>query len=273
MKQKQEKQGIISLLIGALMTNLVSLAETIFKPQVLLPTIGVIIISAVLMALAGGILEKPVMDLVLYFDQIPQDNILGIILFNYPIEFFALVILSLFMSVVSLIGMISVSRMGKGEGLVDSINLTISEWRKALGTVIIIWVIAILFFIIGALITSLGSINEILMILLFVALSIIAVSLVIKTIFVIPALTEEKETKKAIALGFDFTNKIGIIKFFSLIVFLITSIIIASFGWALIYQVGIILGGVFEIPSMILGEAFGTSFFVLAVTNYFYAKK
>ena len=29
----------------------------------------------------------------------------------------------------------------------------------------------------------------------------------------------------------------------------------------------------FEIPSMIIGEAFGTTFFVVAITNYFYNKK
>ncbi len=272
MKQKQVKKGIISFLVEAFTVNLITLAEVLFKPYYLLPVIGVIIISAVLMALAGGILERPVTDLVLYFDQIPQDNILGMILFNYPIEFFSMIIISLFMSIVSLIGMVSVSRMAKGDKFIDSINQTLLDWKQIIGVIVIVWVIAALFFIAGNLINMLGAINEIIMLLLFIALSIIAVSVLIKAIFIIPALTEEKETKKAIALGFDFTNRIGVVRFLSLLVFLLIAIFVASFGWALIYQLGIILGGIFEIPSMIIGEAFGTAFFVSAVTNYFYKK-
>ena len=273
MKQKQEKQGIISLFVKSIMTNIISLAEIVFKPYYLLPIIGVIIISTVLMALFGGILERPVTDLVLYFDEIPQDNLLGILLFSYPIEILEMLILSLFMSIVSLIGMISVSRMAKGEGLVNSVNQSISEWRKALGVVVIVWVVAIIFFAVASLITSVEAINGLIMIILYLALFVIASALLIKAIFVLPALTEEKETKKAIALGFDFTNRVGIIKFLSIIVFLGLAIAIALIGWILIYQVGIILGVAFEFPAMVIGEAFGTAFFVTAITNYFYSKE
>jgi hypothetical protein len=273
MKQKQIKKGIISFLVEAFTVNLITLAEILFKPYYLLPVIGVIIISAVLMALAGGILERPVTDLVLYFDQIPQDNLLGMILFNYPIEFFSMLVLSFFMSVVSLMGMVSVSRMAKEEGIMDSINQTIKEWRKIVGVIAIVWVIAVLFFIAGTIITMLGAVNEIIMALLFVALGIIAGATLIKAVFIIPALAEETETKKAIALGFEFTNRIGIVRFISLLIFLVLAILVASIGWTLIYQVGIILGGIFEIPSMIIGEAFGTAFFVAAITNYFYKKE
>jgi hypothetical protein len=271
-KQKKENKGIISTFIQAVMVNLITLVEVVFKPYYLLPIIGTIIISAALMALCGGILEKPTTDLVLYFDQIPQDNMLGLILFNYPIEFLGLVVLSVLMSIISLIGMISVSRMTKKNGLVNSINESIKDWKKALGTVVIVWVVAILFFIIGTLVNGLSVVNDFLAAIVFIAVAIIGIALLIKAIFVLPAITETETTKEAIALGFEFTDRIGIIKFLALLVFLALAIIVSLIGSVLILQVGIILGSTFDILFQILAEAFATTYFVSAVTNYFYTK-
>jgi hypothetical protein len=154
-----------------------------------------------------------------------------------------------------------------------AINESIADWRKALGITVIFFVVAALFAIALNLMILISTIVDWLGIVLFIGVLLVALILIIKSVFILPALTEEETTKKAIVLGLEFTNRIGIIKFGVLLIFLAIAAIIAITGTVLITQVGIILGDMFYTPAIILAESFATTFFVCAITNYFYSNE
>jgi len=245
----------------------VSFVEVISKPWILIPMILVMIISAALSIVSTWLLEKPFLDFILYFDTIPGDNLLGTLLFNYPLELAGLAIIGIIMSTIGVIGIMSIVRMVQKEGLVDAINESAKEWVKALAISIIFWIAFLIIsaiYMVATLATNINAIfGGIVILIFFVILFVILV----KVVFTFPAMME-KDAKKSIQESWKFTNK----RFWGTIALVLIAAIISFIVATLLSMAGLTLGGYFEIPLDIIGEAFGSTYFIAVITNYFYSK-
>lgn len=245
-----------------------TLLQILTKPKFFAPMIIVLLASGAITLLSGWTLERPTIDLVLYYDSIPQDNLLGVMLSNYPLEIATLLFFGLLMTFISAIGMFAIVRLTRGESFTDAVNDSVADWKKAAAITIILSLVSL---IIGGLFSAalaLTALSDILSQIIILILSIILFVIIIKVSFVIPALTE-KEIKKAVQESWKFTDK----RFWKTTILVVLSALIAFAGVLLITQLGIVLGEVFEIPLAILGEAFGTTYFIASITNYFYHKQ
>ncbi|MFA5930696.1 MAG: glycerophosphoryl diester phosphodiesterase membrane domain-containing protein [archaeon] len=245
-----------------------TLLQILTKPKFFIPMIIVILASGAVTLLSGWALERPVIDLVLYYDSIPQDNLLGVMLANYPLEIATILFFGLLMTFISLIGLFSIARLAKGEKLVDAVNDSVADWKKSAAVTIIFSLAFVIFAGAFSVALMLSAISDIVSQIVSVILTIILFIVIIKVVFVIPALTE-KEVKKAFQESWKFTDK----RFWKTTLLVILTSVIAFVGILLITQLGIVLGEVFEIPFSIIGEAFGTTYFIASITNYFYHKE
>jgi hypothetical protein len=244
-----------------------SLIQIIFKPKIVVPAIAVLLVSVALTAVNGWALERPFVDLVLYYDTIPQDNLIGLLLINYPMEIASILIIGFIMMVATIIGVLSIARMARKAGLVDAINDSVSEWKKSFAAAIVFYAYLIILLGLMSLASWLSEINALLSVIAVIVIAIIAFVSLVKVIFIVPALID-KEIKKAVQESWRFTNK----GFWRGLVFTLLAAGIAWVLWMILFQIGIFAGEAFEIPMNALGESVALAYFIAAITNYFYSK-
>ncbi len=254
--------------LGMVVSNLfVSFLQIITKPWFLIPIIALLLIGGATSGLSLWALERPFTDFVLYYNTVPNDNLLGIMLANYPLELATYAVLGLVLSVIGMIAMISIARLAKGEKFVDAINDTAKEWKRAFAAALIFWLV---FFIFAAIFSAIGEIlqiNELIGSILLVIFLIILFVIITKIIFTLPALTE-KDLKKAVQESWKFSNK----RFWGTIALVFLTMLISFFVIYLLTNLGATLGDTFEFPLALIAEAFGSTYFVVSITNYFYEK-
>jgi hypothetical protein len=244
-----------------------SLMQVIFKPKLVLPAIAVLLVSVALTAISGWALERPFADLVLYYDTIPQDNLLGLLIFNYPLEISSILVVGFVMVIATMIGMLSIARMAKKAGLVNAVNDSILEWRKCFSAAIVLYAYLIILLVFASFASWLSEINSVLSIIATIIIAVIAFVSIVKIIFIIPALID-KEIKKAIQESWKFTDK----RFWRALIFTLIAAAIAWILWMILFQIGIFAGEAFELPLNALGESVALAYFTAAITNYFYSK-
>ena len=249
-----------------------SLAQIIFKPYFLIPMIIIMLLSGLSVELGGWSMERPLIDFVLYPDSIPSDNFIGFLFANYPLELVTMFLLSLIMTVVSVIGMMSVSRLVNKSKFVDAINDSVADWKKALALTIVLLTASLVLGVAFSLILALGVLNTTIQMILFAVFMIIVFVIFVKIIFVIPALIKY-DVKKAFQESWKFSDK----RFWGTCALIILAFFIGVIGLILIGQLGVligsVLGGVFETIFDFLAESFATTYFIAAITNYFYSKQ
>ncbi|MFA5125880.1 MAG: hypothetical protein WC462_02670 [archaeon] len=245
-----------------------SLMQILFRPWILLPMIIILLVSGAISITNSWALEGPLNDFVLYYDTIPNDNLLGVMLANYPLEIASMLVFGFILSIIGIIGMISVSRMIKGDGFIDAINDSVGDWKKAGALTIVLWLYFIIFGFAFSTAFALSSINEIISLIFVTIFLVSALVVLVKVAFIFPALIG-REPKKAIQETWKFTDK----KFWGTVALIISASFISLVGLVIISQIGVIVGGIFDVLLSIIGEAFGTTYFIAALTNYFYAKR
>jgi len=245
----------------------VSFVEVVTKPWILIPMILVMIISTALSVASTWLLERPFLDFILYFESIPSGDLLGTLLFNYPLELIGMAIIGLIMSTIGVIGAMSIVRMVQKEGLVDAINESAKEWIKAFAISIIFWVAFLIIAAIFSVVTLAADLNVNLGTIISIVFFVILFVILVKVIFTFPAMVE-KDAKKAIEESWKFTKK----RFWATVVLVLISGVISFVVAALLSMAGVTLGGYFEIPLDIIGESFGSTYFIAVITNYFYSK-
>jgi hypothetical protein len=245
----------------------VSIMQIVTKPYFLVPMLILLIVSGAATVVNSWALERPFTDFVLYYDSVPTDNLVGVMLANYPIELTVMFVMGAVLSVIGMMGMLAIVRLAKGEKIVEAINDSVKDWKKALAITIIFWAAFLIGGVVFSAITMIGDLNLLLGQILALIFFIIVFVIIIKSVFAIPALSD-KEAKKAIQESWKFTNK----RFWGTVLIIILALLIAFIGNFAITQLGILLGGLLELPLAIIGEAFGTTYFIVAITNYFYQK-
>ncbi len=254
-----------------------SFIQVAFKPQILIPILIVLLATNAASELNNWAIEKPAVDLFLYYDSITIDNTLVWMTVNYPLEIVTMIVIGMIMTVIFAIGLLSVSRMTQGKGFVDSINESILEWKQLMGLSITLYAFLLFFIVAFAINAWIGEISELVSTIIFAILMIVAFVCTIKIVFVIPALTEksEKSAKKAIQASWKFTNKL----FWKTCIFLLIVAFISFFGMAIIHQIGIIIGSYSNAADLIdfgfysLGSSFAYTFFAVAITNFYNSKQ
>jgi hypothetical protein len=242
--------------------------QTISKPWRLLPAVIVSLFSAIIINFIGWTVGRPFLDMFVYYDSVPAENVLGYILYNYPLEIIVLIIAGFAVTLVSIIGMVSIARMANRQGMIDAVNDSVMEWKKSLGATIVFYCAFLLFMFALFISLWLSEINDLLGSLAMILVFIVSFICAVKIIFAVPVLQEEK-TKKAFQVSWKFTNK----HFWGAILLFCLALVISSFGWLLLEQLGIMLGEVLEILLIIIGEAFAFTYLISSITNYFYSKQ
>ncbi len=252
-----------------------TLEKMIFNPLVFLPGIALTIFGIFLSELFFTIIDKPLTDFILNYEVLVESNILFIILTQYPIELLLTLGLGLISMTVLVIMIFSIARFAKKESIMDAINTSISEWKKALtlgfygivvlfvGTVLM-FIIGYLFEIIEAIITPLQGILSLIVfpIILFGGMALILT----KTIFVLPAIIDTN-LKKAIQESWTFTNKKFWKALLLIIILLIASLIIGLIG----EMITAMVGADFEMILLYASDIIASTLFVLAISYYYYA--
>jgi len=241
--------------------------QLVFKPQILIPMIVLVLASAAVVEVSGTILERPLNDFTLNAVAPTTDNILGMFLFNYPLEILGMVVIGSIMLGVGIIAWMSTTRMAKGEGLAKAVNTSVLEGGKTIGLVILFWAIFIIAGTALLLATGLSMIESTVGMIATIIVLIILFVVFVKLSFVFPALIN-KELKKALQESWKFTNK----KFWGTVALIIIAGIIALVLGVVLSQIGILIGGFADPILSALGDAVGGTYFVAAVTNYFYSK-
>lgn len=260
--------NLILAVLGMVLKDIfVSFVEVVTKPWILIPMIIVMIISTALSSLSTWVLEKPYLNFILYFDTLPTDNLLGTLLFNYPLEIIGLAVIGIIMSTIGVIGIMSIVRMVQKVGFIDSINESTKEWVKALAISIIFWIAFVIIAAVFTVVSLASDINAILGGIVITVFFIILFVILVKVVFTFPALME-KDAKKAIQESWKFTNK----RFWGTLALVLISAIISFIVATVVSYIGITLGGYFEIPLDIIGETFASTYFIVVITNYFYSK-
>ena len=242
--------------------------QLIFKPQIIIPMIILGLASAVVTELSSFIIERPLSDIILNPNLLSDGNIFGNFLMNYPLEILGILLIGSIMLGIGIIAFMSIARMAKGEGFIDSINSSVMDGAKTLGLIILFWAIFvivgsafILASIIGAFESTIGLIvTVIFLIILFIAF--------VKLIFVFPALINAN-IKKAFQESWKFTN----IRFWGALAMVIVAGIIALIIGLILTQIGIYIGGIADPIFSLLGDSISATYFIAAITNYFYGKQ
>jgi hypothetical protein len=200
---------------------------------------------------------------------------LFILITQYSIEIILTILIALIGLTLLIIGIFSITRTAKKESIIDAIDNSIKDWKKAFslafyaGVIFFLWIVGM--FLVVNIIQLIESIitplQGILMLFLFPIILFGGLALILtKTIFVIPAIIE-MNLKKAIQESWSFTNK----KFWNVFLFIIIIMIITS----IIGFIGIILtqiiGVEFEMVITYAADIISSTFFVLAIAYYYYA--
>lgn len=245
-----------------------ALMQIVFKPQIIFPIIVLILASAAASEVGGFMLDKPLNDLLIYSGSAQPSSPIGLFLLNYPLELLELFVLGSVMFAIGIIAFMSVSRMANEEGFFESINKSVLEGSKTIGLVILLWAIFVVAagaFTLASAISSLESTIGLVVSIIFAIIIFIAF---VKLIFVFPALIKN-DLKSALQASWKFTDK----KFWGSLALIIIAGFIAFVIGLILTQIGIMIGDIWDPILSSLGDVIGISFFIAAVTNYFYSKQ
>ena len=253
-----------------IISNLItSFLQLIFKPKVWIPLLAMLIISVAVTQAMGVVLERPLIDTMLYPDTFPSETIMSVFLTQYPLEILTAIVMAFLMTVLGVIAFNSTSRIAQGAKLIPAINDSMKEARKAVGLSIVFWGAFLFALLILTLIGVVTGISDIVGLILFALFVLIVFVIIVKTIFVLPALNEN-EIKEAFSKSWKFTQK----RFWKTTLYLILVSLISLILGGAIYSGGLLLAGsIFELIILAIGETFTSVYFIVAITNYFYSKQ
>ncbi len=254
------------MLFGSLIE---SFKQIIFKPYILLPAIIALLASTVFGILGDFFLEGPMLDIILnpgIFNQ--SSNLIGFILFNYPLTVVGTLIIGFVLFMIWVIVFETIASISQGQKFIEAVNDSVLQLRKSFGFTLILLAAAVLVFAVFWVNSEIMSlVNSWVGIVIAIIISIICFIALVKLAFAIPALTE-RELKKALEESWKFTNS----RFWSSLALIIIAGLIMILLTLIVTQIGIVLGEAFEVPLAIIGQAIGVTYFIAAITNFFYAK-
>ena len=253
-----------------IVSNLItSFLQLIFKPKIWIPLLAMLIISLAVTQAMSIILQQPMLDIILYPDAFPSETIMSVFLTQYPLEILLSVVMAFCMTVLGMVAFSSTCRISQGTGLILAVNESMKEIRKAIGISIIFWGAFLFALLILTIIGVLTGINDIFGLVLLLLFMLVIALIIIKTIFVIPALNEN-EIKEAFSKSWKFTQK----RFWKATLYLILVALISLIVGGAIYSLGLLLAGnILELLVLAIGETFASVYFIAAITNYFYSKQ
>lgn len=260
-----------------LISELVRTLKQMVNPFVYLPMIVVAIVAIFLEAITNNYLNDMLMDLALYSEFVTIDIVA--ILFTYWPTILILICASIISFFTIIVASIIVARIAKGQGILKAVNDSMMEFSKSFYAAIYILVILFLFVIVGgtlnvgldfiySLAPSEQLLNLISLVIAPLLFFVLGLAILIKTIFTIPALTEGN-IKEAIGKSFSFTNN----KLIKSIVFMGLVVIVYSIinYIALLLSSLVTVGGLDLLTYSII-EIIGNTFFVLAISNYYFVE-
>jgi hypothetical protein len=248
--------------------------KILFNPLTLIPVILVIIFSYFAAGLMSWAIERPLIDFILYYETYAESNLLFVVLTQYPLEILTMFVVGMINLVVTSIALLSVARIVKGDGIVDAINDSVLEWKKATALafflIITFFVGIVAFLLLGAIFNFISDLipqsGGILVIVAFpIIMAIIYAIIILKLIFVIPALVKEN-VKKAFVKSWQFTDG----KLLSTIIFIALCVIIVYILMLLAENAALLMGESYEPLILSIGDIIATTFFGLAVSYYYY---
>ncbi len=228
----------------------------------------VILASTVSTEILTTFLQRPVVDLILHSEEIPINNIVGWLLFNYPLEVIGMAVLGTVLMIISVIAFLSISRIVQKNGFFESINASVLDLKKAAGLTLLFWLVFIILSGIVWVITFAGTILPILETILIIIFGAIIFVILVKLIFTIPVLIK-KDLRKSLQESWKFTEK----KFWKSVFFVIIALIISGVIALIIMQIGITLGESFELIFSAISEIISTTYFFAAITAFYYSKQ
>ncbi|MBT4192332.1 MAG: hypothetical protein HOE11_03410 [Candidatus Diapherotrites archaeon] len=248
----------------------------IFKPTILLPMIvmGVFVLLAEL--LSNWVLQRPIADMFLYPNAFSATNLLQMMLTRYPLELTTMLISGVIMIFVSVVVFISITKFASGKSVIEAINESVIEAKKSIGLTIFVivagflaiialfaitWIFEQLLLILG---TSL--IGDFVGLILYPIVALILIILFLtKLSFILPALVAD-DVRHAVQKSWEFTNT----NFWQSFVFIIINLIIVYIILQIFSFIGLAIGD-FDFISSIIGTAIAITFFILAISYYYFS--
>jgi len=248
----------------------------IFKPTILLPMIvmGVFVLLAEL--LSNWVLERPIADMFLYPNAFSATNLLQMMLTRYPLELTTMLISGIIMIFVSVVVFISITKFASGKSVVEAINESVLEAKKSIGLTIFVivagflaiialfvitWIFEQLLLILGA-----SLLGDFVGLILYPLIALILIILFLtKLSFILPALVAD-DVRHAVGKSWEFTNT----NFWQSFVFIIINLIIVYIILQIFSFIGLAIGD-FDFISSIIGTAIAITFFILAISYYYFS--
>lgn len=253
-----------------------SLFQLVFSPWVLLPFIAVTIFTFLLTNFVSDIIQKPLVDMILYYEAIAESNLLFIFVTQYPLEILTIILVGFVGLVVSSMALLTLARIAKGEGFVNSVNESVMDFGKAasLGVffmaalVVLVAVLFLFSIVIDLIVQLIPSTAIILGALIFPAIILIVGGiLLVRFSFIIPALIDQK-LKKALQKSWSFSSN----KFWNALILIIILLLISFIIGLIADNIAIIFGGEFDTIILTAGNIISTTFFGLTIANYYYSE-
>ena len=249
--------------------------SVIFKPTILLPmlVLGVFVLLSEL--LSNWVLERPIAEIFLYPNSFSATNLLQVMLMRYPLELTTMLISGVIMIFVSVVVFISITKFASGKSVIEAINESVIEAKKSIGLTIFVivagflaiialfaitWIFEQLLLIFGATV-----IGDFVGLILYPLVALILVILFLtKLSFILPALVAN-DVRHAVAKSWEFTNT----NFWKSFVFIIINLIIVYIILQIFSFIGLAIGE-FDFISSIIGTAIAVTFFILAISYYYF---
>jgi hypothetical protein len=247
----------------------------VFKPAILIPMLVVGLFVLVSEMLTNWVIERPLIDMFLYANEIPTSNLLQVMIANYPLEIVTMIIGGIIMLFVSIVAFLSIAKFASGKGVVESINDCVMEWKKSLALTVFAliagFVALVLVFIIAWIFESLllimgtNMLSEFFGVILFPLIYIVIfIIFITKLSFVLPAMNKDNP-RQAVQKSWEFTNE----QFGNALAFIIVNVIIT---YAIILIFSFISFWLEDVDFIIkiIGEAIAVTFFILAISYYYF---
>jgi hypothetical protein len=250
-----------------------TLKSIIFNPLVVLPMLLASIFSYLSMEFTGFVLERPITDMVLYYDSFTSSDLLGIILHRYMPEILIMVFSGLLVLFVTIVCALAVTNFALGIKIGESINKAVLDLKKSLSLTFFIAITGFLTLVLFLILNNIfifihdllpQGIDLIFNIVIFpLFLLILLIILITKLGFVFPALLDNN-IREAIKKSWEFTNNNFWISFILIIITFIIAILIVS--------ISDYIGVLIELSWLfwILGEAIALTFIVLSISFYYF---
>lgn len=244
-----------------------SVMQLVFKPVILIPAFIMLIASIAVSSISGAILDRHISDFLVYSINTPQDNLVGILLFNYPLELLGMIVIGSIMLIIGSIMMIATARIAKGDGLIEALNESAIEINKSIGLMLVFWAAAVIISAAFAVSAFIGGVNDTLGLIVNIIFIIIIFVAFVKLVFTIPALSG-KDLKKALGESWKFTSE----RFWKSVLLIVLAVIISTVIAVILNMIGPYLGEVGDLVFSFVGDSVAFAFFVAVITNYFYSK-